>query len=128
MLKSFQKITRLDFSIDPVEYVKGKGRFMAFENLPSTLRELMSLEAVKGISKLGQSPEARLYCIYIYVCLYIYIHIYIYIDDTDRKGAKKFYAAFAKMLDSLVNLEALRLYHFPDGNVESCLFLAPGKQ
>jgi hypothetical protein len=83
MLKSFQKITRLDFSIDPVEYVKGKGRFMAFENLPSTLRELMSLEAVKGISKLGQSPEARLYCIYIYIyiyiCVFIYIYIYMYI-------------------------------------------------
>mmetsp|Transcript_26060 Transcript_26060/g.47096 ORF Transcript_26060/g.47096 Transcript_26060/m.47096 type:complete len:114 (+) Transcript_26060:764-1105(+) len=33
------------------------------------------------------------------------------------KGAKKFYVTFAKMLHSLVNLEALRLYHFPDGNV-----------
>jgi hypothetical protein len=26
--------------MDPIEYVKGKGRFIAFENLPSTLREL----------------------------------------------------------------------------------------
>ncbi len=110
MLKSFQKITRLDFSIDPVEYVKGKGRFMAFENLPFTLRELMSLEAVKGISKLVNLLKQD-FTVYIYIYI-LYIYIYIYV--TDRKGAKKFYAAFAKMLDSLVNLEALRLYHFPD--------------